>query len=98
MHYKTQKYYYDSNFQLRRLDYSVDVIPGSGAAHYVFDEEAVDGLMTPMLRRVLSNRGQQPSGPSMVLLNPQDIVVRKETDLAKLWLKELGLVCQSILR
>ena len=83
-HCKTQRYYYDSNFQLRRLDYSVDVIPGSGAAHYAFDEEAVDGLMIPKLRRVLSNRGPQPSGPSMVLLNFQDIVVRKETEPSKL--------------
>ena len=83
-HTKIQKYYYDERFQLRRLDYVVDIALGSGAAHYAFDEQAFDGLMIPKLRRVLSDRGGQPTGPSMVLLNFLEVVVRKEKEASKL--------------
>ena len=84
-HCKVQKYYFDDKYRLRRLDYSVDIIKGGRAAHYLFDDTEVDGLVFPMLRRALSLvEGQQPTGPSLVLLNFQSIVVRDEAQYGKL--------------
>lgn len=53
-HSKTQQYYFDENFILQRHDYAPDVLAGSGAAHYVYDDVEVGGIKLPTLRRVLA--------------------------------------------
>ena len=85
-HGKVQKYYYDDQYQLRRLDYTPDVINGGVAAHYCYDETKVDGLVFPTLRRaVRTDQGRAlPDSPSLVLLNFHRIVVRNETEASKL--------------
>ena len=81
-HGKVQTYYYDDQYQLRRLDYAAEVVGGAPAAHYVFDEKRVDGFSFPTLRRaVRKHKGKAlPSLRSLVLLNFHRIVVRKEAD------------------
>lgn len=86
-HTKTQKFFFDSKFRLRREDYVVDIARGSGAAHYCLDERNVDGLLVPRLRRVVSKDLDglvDMTGPSMVLLNLMDVVVREDKSEAKL--------------
>lgn len=51
-HCKTQKFYFDQEGMLKRNDYSVDLTTGH-AAHYSFDPQRIDGLVFPMLRRVV---------------------------------------------
>ena len=79
-HCKVQKYYYDNQYHLRRLDYAADVLNAGLAVHYCFDEEMIDGLLFPMLRRAIGAPGGQAalSAPSAVLLNYHRIVVRDE--------------------
>ena len=79
-HCKVQKYYYDNQYHLRRLDYVADVLNAGVAAHYCYDEEKIDGVLFPMLRRAIGIRDGQAalSAPSTVLLNFHRIVVRDE--------------------
>lgn len=56
-HGPVQKFYFDDKFRLRRLDYAAEVIGrtrSTPAAHYCFDHREIDGLVFPMLRRVVS--------------------------------------------
>ena len=76
-HHRVQKFFYDDKYQMRRLDYSVDVIPGSGEiAHMVYDQKKIDGIFFPTLRRALQIVDGQPSGSSRVLLNFHKISVK----------------------
>lgn len=54
VHTKVQKLYFGPDFLLRRLDYTVDVFAGGGAAHYCYDYRSFDGIMVPTVRRVVS--------------------------------------------
>ncbi|OQV03182.1 hypothetical protein CLAIMM_08260 [Cladophialophora immunda] len=77
-HCRVQKFYFDPRYRLRRLDYTVDVVPGSGTvAHYVFDPRKVDGIVFPTLRRALSVVDGHPTGWSAVLINFHKITVKK---------------------
>ncbi|EXJ70163.1 uncharacterized protein A1O5_06231 [Cladophialophora psammophila CBS 110553] len=76
-HCRVQKFYYDHQDRMRRLDYTVDVIQGSGTvAHYVYDEKTVDGIVFPTLRRALNVVDGRPTGWSMVLINFHKIAVK----------------------
>ncbi|MCJ1325614.1 hypothetical protein MMC10_002277 [Thelotrema lepadinum] len=81
-HCKVQRYYYDEQFKLRGLDYSSDILQAGVAAHYCYDGAKVDGLVFPMLRRVVPSQDGESilSAPSMVLLNYHSIVARDETE------------------
>lgn len=76
-HSRTQQYYYDDQFRLRRLDYAVEVNGGGSAvSHYVYDEQTVEGISFPMLRRALAIQEGVGVGPSMVLVNFTKISVK----------------------
>jgi hypothetical protein len=51
-HCKAQKFYYDDNFMLRRMDYTADVVKGV-ASHYCWDHKEFGGIVFPTLRRVI---------------------------------------------
>jgi len=53
-HAKTQTYYFNDRFILQRHDYAPDVLGGSPAAHYSYDEVVVGGLTFPTFRRVVA--------------------------------------------
>jgi hypothetical protein len=53
-HVRTQKYYVDETFILRRHDYAPDVLAGAQAAHYVFDPITVGGLTFASLRHIVA--------------------------------------------
>ena len=78
-HCKVQKFYFDGDYKLKRLDYKADVAAGGSIAHYCFDHRKVDGLLVPMLRRaVLDPAGIAAGGRSAVLLDFVDVVVRDD--------------------
>jgi len=52
-HSKRQVYYFDGSFMLRRHDYAPEVIDGSPATHYSFDEVEIGGMVFPTFRRVV---------------------------------------------
>jgi hypothetical protein len=54
-HSKTQLFYFDDAFMLRRVDYAplAFKVP---AAHYCFDAEDVSGIKIPMFRRVVQRK------------------------------------------
>lgn len=73
---KGQRYMFDKDFKLRRLDYVAEVVREGEAAHYCFDHKNIGGILFPMPRRVLRlPEGELNGGPSMVLLDICDIVV-----------------------
>ena len=79
-HCKVQKYYFDSKYVLRRLDYTADVTGGMPVAHYLFDHRKVDGLLLPMLRRAVRDpEGIEAGGESAVSLNFHDVKVLYES-------------------
>ena len=53
-HAKTQTYYFDDRIVLQRHNYAPDVLGGSPAAHYSYDEVVVGGLRFPTVRRVVA--------------------------------------------
>lgn len=73
VHCKTQKYYVDDKYLLRRLDYGALVVNGPNAgeaAHMLFDHQEFDGLLFPTLRRVIREpEGLIAGGPSLILLS-----------------------------
>lgn len=79
-HSRVQRFYYDKQLMLQRLDYIVDVAGATAtAAHYCYDHKEVGGIWIPTLRRVTSRLSQGPQlhGPSVFVLNFLDIKVRK---------------------
>lgn len=80
-HCRTQKFYFDAAFKLRRLDYTVDVVPGSSTvAHYVHDEKMVGGISFPTFRRVVVMVDGYGVGSSMITIQFHDIVVREKDE------------------
>ena len=77
-HCRTQEYFFDDAFHLRRLNYSVEIAPGGIAKHYCFDERMVSGVLVPHLRRVVTEKGTFEGNPSAVLINFEDLKVREE--------------------
>jgi len=64
-HSRVQKMYFDrEKLWVRRMDYVAEVAGGI-AAHYCFDHKVVNGIVVPMLRRVV---GRVP-GTSTVLVS-----------------------------
>ena len=90
-HSKTQLFYFDKEFMLRRLDYA-PVAFKVPAAHYCFDAQEFSGIKIPTFRRVVGRRPTLPmvngdhalggwtwlSGPSAFLLDYCKVVVRDE--------------------
>jgi hypothetical protein len=78
-HSREQTLYFSEDGLLRRLDYSVDIAQAP-AAHYCFDHVEVGGLVIPTLRRAVRRSTTSPgsdwSGPTGVLLQISDLVVR----------------------
>ena len=52
-HNADQVFYYDTDFMLRRMDYSPDVTGKPPVAHYTYDHASYDGFVFPKRRRVL---------------------------------------------
>ena len=84
-HCPTQKYYFDDQHQLRRLDYHVPIVgEGNDVAHYCLDHGNFDGLVVPTLRRVLIiPDGIRSGGPSSVLMNISSVVVTDQETAVK---------------
>lgn len=90
-HNRTQMFYFDEAFMLRRVDYAPDVLFGN-AAHYVFDAKDFDGIKVPTYRRVVMRVPGQPStreapvlrglaklsGPSGFRLDYCDVTFRED--------------------
>ena len=90
-HSKTQLFYFDKEFMLRRLDYAPAAFKVP-AAHYCFDVQEFSGIKIPTFRRVVGRRPTLPmvngehalggwtwlSGPSAFLLDYCKVVVRDE--------------------
>ncbi|MFE5144106.1 hypothetical protein ACFRDV_41925 [Streptomyces fagopyri] len=53
-HNKTQKYYFDDAYRLRRMDYQPDVNGRPPVAHYIRSEETFDGITVPTVRHIHS--------------------------------------------
>jgi hypothetical protein len=51
-HCRVQKFYYDDNFMLRRMDYTTDVAKRV-ASHYCWDHKEFGGIVSSTLRRVV---------------------------------------------
>lgn len=91
-HSRTQLFYVDDAFMLRRMDYAplAFKVPVS---QYCFDAENINGLKVPMLRRVILRRPDLPmvqgqpalggravlSGRSSFLLDCCEVIIREET-------------------
>ena len=82
-HCKVQKYYFDQNHLLRRLDYHADVVGSTSTAHMCYDHQNANGLVVPMLRRALRPEGLEAGGPSAVLLDIQDVQVKDKESAMK---------------
>ncbi len=67
-HSKEQVFYFDKHGFLKRLDYDVDIMGGSTAAHYAFDYKEFQGIMVPTRRHVYprDSNGQYMSDPLVV--------------------------------
>jgi hypothetical protein len=76
-HTSVQKMYFDSEGQLKRLDYETDVL-GGVAAHYCYDPKTFDGLVLPTLRRVVRRTPEGPilSGPTSFILDYTEVRIR----------------------
>lgn len=74
-HNKIQRFYYNEQFLLKRIDYAPDVLPGSNASQYVLDYKEAGGLMFPTLRRVVPKAPSGIFGPRLVLMDFCNIVV-----------------------
>lgn len=75
-HTAVQRFYFDDEGMLKRLDYTTDVL-GGVAAHYCYDPKAFSGLLMPTLRRVVRRTEQGPllSGRTSFLLDYIDVDV-----------------------
>ena len=51
-HNREQFFYFDSDYMLRRMDYSPDVTGASLVAHYAYDHQEFDGFIFPTKRDV----------------------------------------------
>jgi hypothetical protein len=80
-HTKVQKYYYNDDFLLQRLDYVTDVA-GGVVAHYCFDHTEVGGMVFPMTRRVVRRDAETNvaaiDGRSSFILDYCGITLKKE--------------------
>ncbi len=69
-HGRTQKFLFDHEYRLRRLDYVADVGSGMQIHHYLLDHQFFDGILFPRLRRaVRPPEAELDGGPAAVLLN-----------------------------
>lgn len=75
-HNKIQRFYYDEQFMLRRLDYEPEVLFGASATQYMFDYKISGGLTFPTLRRVVPRAASRVFGPRLVLIDLCEIIVR----------------------
>lgn len=92
-HSKTQLFYFDESFMLRRNDYAPAAFKRA-AAHYSFDAQEFDGLKIPMLRRVVMRKSNSPnvndelplrgwtwlSGPSSFFLDYCKVDTRRNSE------------------
>lgn len=60
-HCATQRYYFDQDGHLKRIDYVTDVA-GGVASHYCYDPKTFDGIVIPTRRRVVR---RTPEGPKV---------------------------------
>lgn len=77
-HCDEQVYYFSEDGLVRRFDYAPDVAIGIPVAHYCFDHTSVDGIVMPMLRRVVRRAPTgRPAvtGPTTVLLHVTRAVI-----------------------
>lgn len=58
-HNRTQFYYFDSDWHLRRMDVQPEVIDASPTTHYIYDEIDVDGITLPTRRNVYVRRADR---------------------------------------
>jgi hypothetical protein len=67
-HSKEQVLYFDKHGFLKRLDYDVEIMGGTTAAHYVFDYKEFQGIMVPTRRLVYprDDNGNYISTPLVV--------------------------------
>lgn len=80
-HEKVQKSYFDERGLLRRLDYNSEFVKAGPGAHLLFDHRPVDGIMWPMLRRVVElPQGIIDGGPTAVMLNFHEVKVTFRTE------------------
>jgi len=90
-HSKTQLFYFDKAFMLRRIDYAPLAFKVT-ASHYCYDVEDISGVKIPTFRRVVLRKPDPPmvdgghtlrgwawlSGPSSFLLDYCRVIVRDE--------------------
>jgi hypothetical protein len=82
-HCKTQIFYFDRNYLLRRLDYTAEVVSRwARAAHTCGNYRDFDGIKFPTKRRVLplivANRPL--SGPVLVAIDIHELYLKKATN------------------
>jgi hypothetical protein len=79
-HCAQQRFYFDDNGMLARLDYFADVAKGT-AAHYCYDSRPFDGFVFPTHRRVVRREADGQSvltGRSGVWIELESVVVNRE--------------------
>ena len=76
-HTRVQRFYFDRDFMLRRMNYKADV-NGCVASHYCYDAKPFDGIVFPTLRRVVRRtaEGSMLSDPTAFLLDYVNVTVR----------------------
>jgi hypothetical protein len=74
-HNTVQKFFFDEEFILKRLDYAPEVLGSPPASQFVFDPYEFDGLTFPSLRRVVPKGLAGIFGPRLVLIDIIKIVV-----------------------
>ena len=74
-HSTEQTLYVGEDGLIRRHDYDVEIIGGSGAAHYMSDYAQVAGIMVPTSHRIFPRQpdGQALSEPLLVSIDVSDI-------------------------
>jgi hypothetical protein len=78
-HSTVQTFYIDQNGLIKRHDYSVDVLGGSTAAHYLSDYVEVQGIMIPAKRRVYVRNDDNTAlldGPLLVSVDLSEITLK----------------------
>jgi hypothetical protein len=74
-HSEEQTFYFDEKGLLRRIDYVT--VEGRIAAHYCYDHQSFDGLVSPTLRRVVPRtlERSKPSAPTIVLVSVASVTI-----------------------
>jgi hypothetical protein len=78
-HSTVQTFYIDQSGLIKRHDYSVDVLGGSTAAHYLSDYVDVQGIMIPTKRRVYVRNDDNTAlldGPLLVSVDLSEITLK----------------------